>query len=707
MSVLHRLSLAQKFMILGLVASLMVLIPTALYLQRTFDDVALVKKQVQGGESLGALNRVVQFTQTHRGLSAGMLSGNEKLALRRPDVRDSLNRAMGVVDASLASSAASAQVTAQWTERKKAWTVLEQGVASRQLKVGDSTRLHTELIEGQLLVSEAVMDEFGLSLDPRMDTHMLMQGSLVNLVAVAEALGVMRAQGTVFLSQGTLPPEGRAVLQAVRKRVVQAQGELFRNLAKAALVNPDIKASLEGQALKHREQIAKTLALADEGVIGAQELTLAPGVYFDEFTNTIDGLYEFNSQSIKVLARTLHARVDSARQLAFGMMSLLALGALAAGGLALAFVRSITVPLKDAVSVARAVAAGDLTGSVCVRGTNEIGCLIQTLQEMQDKLAGVVSKVRQGAHSVADASAEIAMGNNDLSARTEQQASALQETAASMEELGSTVRQNADAARQANALALNASSVALTGGKAVAEVVQTMKSINDSSRRISDIISVIDAIAFQTNILALNAAVEAARAGEQGRGFAVVATEVRSLAGRSAQAAREIKTLISDSVERVEHGTLQVHAAGATMTEVVNAIQRVTDLMGSISTASHEQSLGVSQVGEAISQMDQVTQQNAALVEEMAASASSLKAQAEDLVAGVDVFKLGKMHATVSNRAALAKRPRSSPGVKGLRQANAGQINAPRLNMPGAASLAPVSRRAAPASGAPPARARV
>ena len=259
---------------------------------------------------------------------------------------------------------------------------------------------------------------------------------------------------------------------------------------------------------------------------------------------------------------------------------------------------------------------------------------------MQTALIGVVGNVRQGAEGVSTASAEIASGNNDLSARTEQQASALEETAASMEELGSTVKQNAENARQANQLALSASEVAVRGGEVVGQVVETMKGINESSQKIADIISVIDGIAFQTNILALNAAVEAARAGEQGRGFAVVASEVRSLAGRSAEAAKEIKGLIHASVERVEHGTALVDQAGTTMSEVVSSIKRVTDIMGEISAASNEQAAGVAQIGEAVQQMDQATQQNAALVEEMAAAASSLKSQAGDLVDTVRVFKL-------------------------------------------------------------------
>ena len=292
-----------------------------------------------------------------------------------------------------------------------------------------------------------------------------------------------------------------------------------------------------------------------------------------------------------------------------------------------------------ATKLTQRIAEGDLSVSIALKHPEQAS-LLAAIATMRDRFAVIVRQVRDGSEGVATASAEIAQGNNDLSARTEQQASALEETAASMEELSSRVHQNADSARQANQLASNASTVAMRGGEVVGKVVNTMKEINDSSKRISDIISVIDGIAFQTNILALNAAVEAARAGEQGRGFAVVASEVRSLAGRSAEAAKEIKSLINASVEKVEQGTALVDEAGTTMGEVVTSIKRVTDIMGEISSASNEQASGVAQVGEAITQMDQTTQQNAALVEQMAAAASSLKSQASELVATVSIFKL-------------------------------------------------------------------
>jgi methyl-accepting chemotaxis protein len=314
----------------------------------------------------------------------------------------------------------------------------------------------------------------------------------------------------------------------------------------------------------------------------------------------------------------------------------LALGAV----LAWLLTRSITRPLREAVALANAVAQGDLSTRVDVRTNDEAGQLMAALKTMNANLNSLVTRVRSGADTIATAAVEVAAGNLDLSARTEQQAGAIEESAASMEELTSTVRQNADNALQGNQLASSASDIAVHGGEVVAKVVQTMGAINSSSHKIVDIIGVIDGIAFQTNILALNAAVEAARAGEQGRGFAVVAGEVRTLAQRSAAAAREIKTLIDDSVAQVEEGSRLVDEAGTTMKDVVASVRRVTDIMGEIASASNEQSAGINQIGEAIMQMDQVTQQNAALVEQAAAATASMQEQADGLAQAVSVFKL-------------------------------------------------------------------
>lgn len=354
--------------------------------------------------------------------------------------------------------------------------------------------------------------------------------------------------------------------------------------------------------------------------------------------NASDRYNEYTSATIQAQIRAAGEDYDTQRNLLVGGCLLVILAALVAGIL---ITRSITGQIYQAVEVAEAVASGDLSTTVEIHSTDEVGRLLRAMQSMQSGLVSVVSNVRQGSEALATASSQIAQGNHDLSARTESQASALEQTAASMEELGAQVKYNADNAHRANQLARNASLIAVQGGEAVGRVVETMKGIHAASSRISEIISVIDGIAFQTNILALNAAVEAARAGEQGRGFAVVATEVRSLAGRSAEAAKEIKSLIGASVERVQEGTNLVDQAGSTMAKVVGSIRKVTDMVEEISSASKEQALGVAQVGEAVTQMDQVTQQNAALVEQMAAAASSLRSQANDLVNGVSVFKMG------------------------------------------------------------------
>jgi len=358
-------------------------------------------------------------------------------------------------------------------------------------------------------------------------------------------------------------------------------------------------------------------------------------------------------------------------------------GVLLAAFIGVWLVRAISRPLNEAVRLAESVAAGDLTQRIDVHSQDETGQLMLAMKNMNASLAGIVGQVRSGTEAIAVATREIATGNADLSSRTESQASSLEETASSMEELTSTVRQNAENARQANQLVVSTADVAVKGGQVVGQVVDTMASIKESSRKIADIIGVIDGIAFQTNILALNAAVEAARAGEQGRGFAVVASEVRNLAQRSAGAAKEIKALIEDSVGKVDAGGKLVDEAGKTMDEIVGSVKRVTDIMGEIAAASQEQSAGIEQVNQAVGQMDEMTQQNAALVEQAAAAAESLQDQAARLAEAVSVFKLDGVS---GQRAALRvlrdvvtplpqSRPRAVPAARPKKLAAAGGGN--------------------------------
>jgi methyl-accepting chemotaxis protein len=377
------------------------------------------------------------------------------------------------------------------------------------------------------------------------------------------------------------------------------------------------------------------------------------------------------------------ARFETAKMVAIGLIIFGLVCGLAIGAW---LITGIMRSLAQALRVANSVAAGDLTQQIKIESNDEIGQLLVALQKMNAGLVGIVSEVRGGTDMIATASGQIAAGNLDLSSRTEEQASSLEETASSMEEMTSTVKQNADNARQANSLAATASQVASRGGSVIGQVVETMGEINNSAKKIVDIIGVIDGIAFQTNILALNAAVEAARAGEQGRGFAVVATEVRNLAQRSAAAAKEIKSLIGDSVERVDAGSKLVNEAGATMHDIVESVRRVTDIMGEISAASQEQTSGIDQINQAITQMDQVTQQNAALVEEASAAAEAMQEQAARLAEVVSVFQLDSVSAAPARLAPAPAPAKRAIGVasriaKPAKPARPSQIAAAKVSV--------------------------
>jgi methyl-accepting chemotaxis protein len=489
---------------------------------------------------------------------------------------------------------------------------------------------------------------------------------LNEIQADAEVAGSSRAGQTAAMANSELNIT-RASLQLRHAMLARSPEEMNQALAAIGGYRKEITDTLkayEGRIFTDgaRERYAKLAPRVDEFWRVAEEnvAMIAAGRTTDSFAFLVDKTIPVRNQVLEAMADSVNYQRSAlagdiqqiqadARQLLIAVLAVAALTIVAL----IAFAWHVAGALRSRVAASQAVAErvrdGDLTTPVHNDRHDEFAPLLSALSEMQDRLSGIVGSIRQGADGVATASAQIAQGNQDLSGRTEQQASALQQTAASMEELGSTVKQNADNARQANQLAQSASTVATQGGEVVAQVVDTMKGINDSSKKIADIISVIDGIAFQTNILALNAAVEAARAGEQGRGFAVVAGEVRNLAQRSAEAAKEIKSLITASVERVEQGTALVDRAGTTMDEVVSSIRRVTDIMGEISAASVEQSSGVAQVGQAVTQMDQATQQNAALVEESAAAAESLKAQAQQLVQAVAVFKLAHGSSNAGN----------------------------------------------------------
>jgi methyl-accepting chemotaxis protein len=459
------------------------------------------------------------------------------------------------------------------------------------------------------------------------------------------------------------------IIMSSRKQAQQVLSELD-----AVLLVPKARDLLQKTLVANDKYIAGQdvlLKLIDTGAeVEAREyLRLQMRPLLVELKQTVQDQIELQTELSKLASKEGDQTYADTRALLFALgAAALAMAALVAWRIT----ASITRPVSRALEVANTVAAGDLTSRIEVTTSDEMGQLLLALKSMNDKLASTVSTVRVGTDSIASASSQVAAGSLDLSSRTEEQASSLEETASSMEELTSTVKQNADNARQANVLAEAASQVAERGGKVIGDVVVTMEQINTSAGKISDIIGVIDGIAFQTNILALNAAVEAARAGEQGRGFAVVASEVRSLAQRSAAAAKEIKTLIEDSTDKVGNGSKQVSEAGATMQEIVESVKRVTDIMSEITAASQEQTSGIEQINQAIAQMDEVTQQNAALVEEATAAAEAMQQQAAHLADAVAVFHLD---ATQTAQAARAAAPAIAapkvPATRSLAVANA------------------------------------
>ncbi|VUZ26959.1 IS66 family transposase ISPsy43 [uncultured Comamonas sp.] len=639
---LTQLRLAQKFILLGAITLIMIAFPSALYLKGTISDVRQAHRQAAGVPVLMALNMVMQHTQVHRGLSAGVLSGNQAMEQRRTGAREAVGQAIADTAALLTQTDAPAQEQERLRKWQQDWQALEQAVASGKIETADSFARHTALVADLMLMNEELLATYNLQSNADPANIALLQAALVQAPLLSEGVGQIRAMGTGFLTQAFLSVDDRGAFRALISQTSNLQKQAGRFIQRAMQLNPAYQQVLGEQVKQATVLLNESIGLAQSEVLEIDLLQYPAAEYFDKLTQAIESVNAVRISGAERLFVLMEAEATRQRNLLVLLTGVQLALLAAAVGLTLLFVRSITRPLHHAVELALAVADGNLAGADEPTGRNEIGELIAAQQQMRAHLRPIVQQVRQGSDAVALASAEIAQGNQDLSGRTESQASALEQTAASMEQLSATVRQNADSAQEASRLTQSAHNIASQGGAMVTQMVQTMQGIHDSSRKVSDIIGVIDSIAFQTNILALNAAVEAARAGEQGRGFAVVASEVRSLAGRSAEAAKEIKRLIDDSVQRVGAGNALAQQTGETMQEMVGAIQKVNTIVSAISNASQEQADGVVQVGDAITQMDQVTQQNAALVEEMAAAATSLHSRSQELVQAVAVFHLNE-----------------------------------------------------------------
>jgi methyl-accepting chemotaxis protein len=633
------LSLRQGFYALGAAIAVLVAIPSTGWMMGVQQQVTVTRKEITGIAPLLSVQRAMQQMMVHRGLSAGVLSGNAQAEAQRADVERQAAERAAQATAALADFAGE-RSRGEWSKLLPQWQALVADVAARRVDAGQSFERHSALLKEVRGVIDEILAESGLNLDADPSGVFMVMLAAQEGPRLSDYVGQLRASGNTILVRKTAAAADSARLAGAQAKVDDHLGTLLRLYEAARREAPQIAQQLGPVVDDARSKITQLTELANREVLMAVALTYPPTEYFAAATAAVDATLRINDASMTLLQKQFEARLAAMlRQQALSITLLVSVLVLTLW-FVLALARSTVGAIENVRDAAKVLAKGDLAQPLRCDARHEIGELQRALEDMRAAWQAIVQRIRANAEGVQTASTEIATGNQDLSNRTEQQASSLQQTAASMEQMNAAVRQSADAAGQATGIASGAAAVAQKGGTVVGQVVATMNDITSSSQRIGEIIGVIDGIAFQTNILALNAAVEAARAGEQGRGFAVVASEVRSLAQRSGQAAREIRGLIGASVERVEIGARQVQDAGSTMREIVEQVERVNTLLAEMADAARQQASGITQVNQAVSHLDQMTQQNAALVEQSAAAAQSLQHQAETLNAAVAVFRV-------------------------------------------------------------------
>lgn len=634
-----QLRLKHKFLLLAALAVAMAIPSTWLYLRESGKALQGYADERDGLPVVSKILTGIQLTQQHRGLSGMLLNGGDT-ELQRRAKQVQIQSAYREVDQAM-EAVGNQLLREDWQAIQRDWEAVRLGVEQRQLTAAASFAQHSALLARLMRLDENVGDLYGLSLDPDKDTYYLIQSMYYQLPALTEELGKLRAQGATLLAKQAASAGERQAVSMLVGRAEDRLEQTRRALEKAASGPADVGRELAPLMQNASAAVSAMTRQALDEVVHPDVLTASPDHFFSAATQAIDSLYQLNASSRTLLEHSIDEKIAAFYHTR--LLLLLSLTALVvlAGAAAWLVVRSVTLPLAIAVEAAQRVASGNLVNNFEVGADNEIGWLMRALRDMNGGLGRMVGEVRSSVDTIGAATRDIAHGNADLSSRIESQASSLEETASSMEQLTAAVRHNLDNANVANNLVKQASMMAEQGSGVVAEVVHTMSEIDASARQIVDIIAVIDGIAFQTNILALNAAVEAARAGEQGRGFAVVASEVRTLAQRSAAAAKEIKSLITLSVDKVSKGNALAGDAGNAMEEILQSVRNVYHLMQQIAQASAEQSAGIDQVNTAVTQMDDVTQHNAALVEQTAAASASLQEQTQSLVKTMSAFKLG------------------------------------------------------------------
>ncbi|MGD9426983.1 methyl-accepting chemotaxis protein [Pantoea sp. NSTU24] len=636
--ILDRINLPAKFLLLGSFALILFILPTFLFIQTGNQLVDTKKVELSGIPVEQKVLKLLNLLQRHRAESAIAISLNKADNAPRMALVAQINTLSRTIGDDLHRDDAQAPPLKSLQRITQEWEDLQNAINGGQLTLATSLARHAHLIQGVLDMNQDVLDFYQLSLDADLNTYQLIVSIYSRLPLLTETLGQIRANGTSLIAAGNISDTDRSRLAFQIDNGKTALTQFSKNMDKVFSIEPRLKSAFSGLAQDASQQAQDALQLADS-IFVSGHASVASVEYVRVFTQAINRYAELGNQSSIRLEQMMDAQIDQKRYSQYLLLAGLLAVALLAVGMAVMITRSVTRPVKEAVDVASRVAAGDLTTQMTISGSNEMAALLNALLRMQERLSQLVSDIKGNAATIANSSEEIARGNGDLSSRTEEQAASLAETAASMEQLAAIIKQNADNTRFASDRAESATQAALSSGAAMDSVMETMHKIRGSSGKIEEITSVIDSIAFQTNILALNAAVEAARAGEQGKGFAVVASEVRALAQRSASAAKEIKGLIEQSVGHAQEGIAMAQNAGDKVKQSVSAIEQTSQLMRDISSSSEEQSSGILQVNIAVNQMDQVTQQNAVLVEESASSAEELAARAGQLRTMVAVFQ--------------------------------------------------------------------
>jgi methyl-accepting chemotaxis protein len=651
---MRRLRLLPKFALVALLFVAPLLLVVALLFTALQSSIADTVQERQGVRHMRQLQEAERLLQQHRALRHMSLSGNADAGVKAAHARDAFTRQL----AEMEEIGAAPGAKEAWAGIRQDWAALQKRMAAAKAK--DSYEEHSALLEKLRALMRLTADKSGLAMDPEATSAHLAQVFLHDIPGIADALSQVAGRGAAYIDTGLLEANEDVMLNStvmvVRRDLAQVPVQfdaVFRE-------NPALKQQLEprlGSIVSARAFLER----AQNEVLNSFNQS-SGNQFFAAGSKSIDGLYASANATASVLDGLLEQRI-ARHVLKRNLIGAAVLGALLAAAYLLAgFYASFATAVARLEQAVERAAGGDLASRISSDARDEIGRLVNAFGNMNEGLARMVADVRNSSAGIRQASEGIAADNAELSARTESQASSLQQTASSMEELTSTVKQNGQNAAEANMLVNSAADIARKGGAAVGQVIDTMGAIKNSSQRVMDIIRVIDELAFQTNLLALNAAVEAARAGEQGRGFAVVAAEVRALAQRSAGAAKEIKTLIESSVSQIDKGNKLVDAAGATMGEIVAAVEHVAGIMNEISAASGEQTVGIEQVNHAISQMDEVTQRNALMVEQAAAAAESLQEEAARLWEAVSVFKLEHgetVAATTAPMATVTRLPKS------------------------------------------------